>query len=51
MHAARGELLRRLGRTEEARQAFSRALDQTSEGPERRLLQRRLGELQELAGQ
>jgi RNA polymerase sigma-70 factor (ECF subfamily) len=49
MHAARGELLRRLGRTEEARQAFTRALTQTSEGPERRLLERRLGELEEPA--
>jgi RNA polymerase sigma-70 factor (ECF subfamily) len=50
MHAARGELLRRLGRTEEARQAFSHALAQTGEGPERRLLERRLGELGEPAG-
>ena len=45
LHSARGELLRRLGRTVEAREAFSRALAQVDDGPERRLLERRLAEL------
>jgi RNA polymerase sigma-70 factor (ECF subfamily) len=45
LHATRGELLRRLGRTGEAREAFERALDLVEDGAERRLLERRLGEL------
>ena len=44
-HAARAELCRRLGRTSEARASFERALALTKQEPERRLLERRLGEL------
>jgi RNA polymerase sigma-70 factor (ECF subfamily) len=44
-HAARGELLRRLGRTEEARAAYKRALALSANEPERRFLERRIGEL------
>jgi len=45
LHAARAEMLRRLGRTEEARSAFLRALELARSEPERRFLQRRIGEL------
>jgi RNA polymerase sigma-70 factor (ECF subfamily) len=45
LHATRGELLRRLGRTEEARDAYRRALTLAHEDAERRLLERRLAEL------
>ena len=45
-HSARAELCRRLGRTEEARAAFERALALTKQEPERRFLARRLAELQ-----
>ena len=45
LHAARSELLRRLDRVEEAHAALERALALTEEGPERRLLERRLEEL------
>lgn len=45
LHATRGELLRRLGRTEEARAAHVRALELVHEPSERRLLERRLAEL------
>ncbi|CAN5619374.1 RNA polymerase sigma factor [soil metagenome] len=44
-HAARGELLRRLGRTRDARDAFARALDLTRQEPERRHLAGRIEEL------
>jgi RNA polymerase sigma-70 factor (ECF subfamily) len=44
-HAARADLLRRLGRAEEARGAYERALALTRQDPERRFLQRRLAEL------
>ncbi len=44
-HAARGELCRRLGRHDAAREAFRRALDLTRQEPERRHLQRRLDSL------
>jgi RNA polymerase sigma-70 factor, ECF subfamily len=43
-HSTRGELLRRLGRAEEARAAYGRALELTRNEPERRFLQRRLNE-------
>ena len=46
-HAARAELCRRLGRTVEARAAYGRALELTLQEPERRLLQRRLRELEQ----
>lgn len=45
LHATRGELLRRMGRTEEARAALGRALELGPDEAERRLLERRLGEL------
>jgi RNA polymerase sigma-70 factor (ECF subfamily) len=45
LHATRGELLRRLGRTDEARHAYDRALALTHDDAERRLLERRLAEL------
>ncbi len=45
LHATRGELLRRLGRTDEARDAFTRALAMAHTEAERRLLERRLAEL------
>ncbi|HEY3945771.1 MAG TPA: sigma-70 family RNA polymerase sigma factor [Solirubrobacteraceae bacterium] len=47
LHAARGELLRRLARPEEAREAYGRALALVPADPERRLLARRLAELRE----
>ena len=43
-HAARDDVLRRLGRTADARHAYIQALELTEDGPERRLLERRLGE-------
>ena len=39
-HSARGELLRRLGRNEEARAAYERALALTNQETERRFLER-----------
>jgi RNA polymerase sigma-70 factor (ECF subfamily) len=42
--AARGDLLRRLGRTAEAADAYRQALDLAGNGPERAFLQRRLSE-------
>ncbi|MBL8853718.1 MAG: RNA polymerase sigma factor [Planctomycetaceae bacterium] len=44
-HSARGELLRRLGRSSESRSAFQRALSLTKQAPEQRFLQRRLHSL------
>jgi RNA polymerase sigma-70 factor, ECF subfamily len=44
-HAARADLLRRLGRTTDARAAYRRALELTRQEPERRFLQQRLREL------
>ncbi|HEX8959302.1 MAG TPA: sigma-70 family RNA polymerase sigma factor [Solirubrobacterales bacterium] len=44
LHSTRGELLRRLGRTEEASKAFRRALELAPDEAERRLLERRLAE-------
>jgi RNA polymerase sigma-70 factor, ECF subfamily len=44
-HSARADLCRRLGRTAEARAAYKRALALTRQEPERRFLERRLGEL------
>jgi RNA polymerase sigma-70 factor (ECF subfamily) len=45
LHSTRGELLRRMGRTDEARGAYRRALALVHEDAERRLLERRLEEL------
>lgn len=44
-HSARADLCRRLGRTDEARSAYRRALELTRQEPERRFLERRLREL------
>jgi RNA polymerase sigma-70 factor (ECF subfamily) len=44
-HAARADLLRRLGRAAEARDAYARALALARQEPERRFLERRLREL------
>jgi RNA polymerase sigma-70 factor (ECF subfamily) len=44
-HSTRGELLRRLDRTAEARAAFERALELTPDGAERRFLERRVAGL------
>jgi RNA polymerase sigma-70 factor (ECF subfamily) len=45
LHSTRAELLRRLGRHAEARGAYRRALELADDDAERRLLERRLGEL------
>jgi RNA polymerase sigma-70 factor (ECF subfamily) len=45
LHSTRGELLRRLGRTAEARDAYRRALALVHDDAERRLLERRLADL------
>jgi len=45
LHATRGELLRRLGRVDESRAAYGRALALVHDDAERRLLERRLAEL------
>ena len=50
LHSTRGELLRRLGRTEEARDAYRRALALVHDDAERRLLERRLAELGRATG-
>jgi RNA polymerase sigma-70 factor, ECF subfamily len=44
-HSTRGELLRRLGRDDEARAAYRRALELAASVPEQRFLTRRLEEL------
>jgi RNA polymerase sigma-70 factor (ECF subfamily) len=43
-HAAHADLCRRLGRTEEARASYRRAIALARQGPERRFLERRLAE-------
>jgi RNA polymerase sigma-70 factor (ECF subfamily) len=45
LHSTRAELLRRLGRTDEARAAYRRALELARTEPERRFLERQLREL------
>jgi RNA polymerase sigma-70 factor (ECF subfamily) len=44
-HAARADFLRRLGRRQASADAYRRALALTSQGPERRFIERRLREL------
>jgi RNA polymerase sigma-70 factor (ECF subfamily) len=44
-YAARADLCRRLGKTQEARDAYERALDLAQQEPERRFLERRLAGL------
>jgi len=43
-HSTRADMLRRLGRREEARAAYARSLELTQPGPEQLFLQRRLAE-------
>ena len=50
-HSTRADLLRRLGRDDEARGAYARALSLTEPGPEHRFLERRLADLSESAAQ
>jgi RNA polymerase sigma-70 factor (ECF subfamily) len=45
LHSTRAEILRRLGRIEEARAAYGRALELVHDQAEQRLFERRLGEL------
>jgi RNA polymerase sigma-70 factor (ECF subfamily) len=45
LHSTRAELLRRIGRLEEAREAYARAIELALSDPERRLLRRRLAEV------
>jgi RNA polymerase sigma-70 factor (ECF subfamily) len=44
-HGARADLCRRLGRLDEARASYTRALELTRQEPERRFIERRLAEL------
>lgn len=44
-HSARGELCRRLGRVDAARESFEKALALAQQNPERRFLQKRLNDL------
>jgi RNA polymerase sigma-70 factor, ECF subfamily len=44
-HAARADLCRRLGRRAEAAASYRRALELTRQEPQRRFIERRLGEL------
>lgn len=46
-HAAKADLLRRLGRKDEARVSYERALSLTEQSAEQRFMQRRLAELSE----
>jgi RNA polymerase sigma-70 factor (ECF subfamily) len=46
-HAARADLLRRLGRRSQAMLAYRRALELSQQQPERRFLERRLAELED----
>ena len=45
LHATRGELLRRLGRTGEAQTEYERALELARTEPERSFLRRRVAEV------
>jgi RNA polymerase sigma-70 factor, ECF subfamily len=47
LHAARADLLRRLGRGEEAEAAYLRAAELATAGPERRFLRRRIEEVRQ----
>jgi len=50
LHAARAELLRRIGDRVEAAKSYARALTLVSNETERRFLERRLREIQPAAG-
>lgn len=47
-HSARADFYRRLGRVEQAREAYQRALALTQQAPERRFIERRLEALKDL---
>jgi RNA polymerase sigma-70 factor (ECF subfamily) len=49
-HAARAELCRRLGRLDDARSSYERALALSRQDPERRFFERRLAELRSPSG-
>jgi RNA polymerase sigma-70 factor (ECF subfamily) len=49
-HSTRADLLRRLGRHDEARAAYARAQELTQPGPEQRFLENRVAELSEQGG-
>jgi RNA polymerase sigma-70 factor, ECF subfamily len=44
-HSARADMYRRLGRTEEARSSYEKALALTQQEPERQFLQKRIRQL------
>ena len=48
LHSARADLLRKLGRLDEAEVAYRRALELVRQEPERRILLRRLAEIRGL---
>ncbi|CAN5231372.1 sigma-70 family RNA polymerase sigma factor [soil metagenome] len=50
LHAARADLLRRLGRRREAARSYARALGTTTDEAERRFLKERLAEVEERTG-
>ena len=50
-HSTRADLLRRLGRNDQAQAAYARALELTQPGPEQRFLERRLAGFSRNAGQ
>jgi RNA polymerase sigma-70 factor (ECF subfamily) len=50
-HSTRADFLRRLGRDDEARAAYARALELTQPGPEHRFLQSRLADLSQSGDQ
>ena len=50
-HSTRADLLRRLGRNDQAQAAYARALELTQPGPEQRFLDRRLAGFSRNAGQ
>jgi RNA polymerase sigma-70 factor (ECF subfamily) len=45
LHSTRAELLRRLGRTDEAREEYAKAIADFADTPERRLLEQRMADL------
>ena len=49
LHSARADLLRRLGRRDEAAEAYGRALELASQPAERAFLERRLAEVRSSA--
>ena len=48
-HSTRADLLRRLGQDDQARAAYTRALELSQPGPERRFLESRLADLSKTA--